>query len=515
MFGLIPRSVWSRHVPTDDKGRITVAHNFACFSSALLRRHGMSRALTSNPADAAPPSVAPSLLLIEVGTGDKLDPKMQSIFDLEQNPPGPPERRQAPHHRRRPRRAQHHPPSRSTRCSALISTSRFTPAPSLASRTPAKSQRGPHLQTTTVAAAPPNPAATSSPSQTPPSTSSSANGKTPSPTAPVMTKTYYPDHLFPIADRLILTDSPRLPFPNRLHTTPVPRRAPPAPPSNKRESDPLQNSPAFLPSGPNPAPNRNPNLPLPFFPTAHCPLPAPPPSPPLRPLRLLLVPGHTWGQQAIKFQETDPTTGGGGKGRTIVFTPDVMPTIAHNERGVLSLLRRRAATRGIALPPLAPHRSRRARLGSSTSTTSLATPSSRVRDTRARAGSTSFQNRCSEVAQTWPVRAGQCGCKYTERRLGQLSVAHTTGPTILPAGDATRSAPYHSALPEPTRVTHSTTHPEPTFPEPRGTAILSPSCPPPSTLSLTRKTSTPTPRSWKGSPPPPPAASALLHHPRH
>lgn len=33
------------------------------------------------------------------------------------------------------------------------------------------------------------------------------------------------------------------------------------------------------------------------------------------------VPGHTWGQQAVRF--TDP------KGRTVVFTPDVMPTVNH------------------------------------------------------------------------------------------------------------------------------------------------------------------------------------------
>ena len=34
-----------------------------------------------------------------------------------------------------------------------------------------------------------------------------------------------------------------------------------------------------------------------------------------------LVPGHTWGQQATLFTDT--------KGRTVVFTPDVMPTAAH------------------------------------------------------------------------------------------------------------------------------------------------------------------------------------------
>ncbi len=33
------------------------------------------------------------------------------------------------------------------------------------------------------------------------------------------------------------------------------------------------------------------------------------------------VPGHTWGQQAIRFTDT--------RGRVVVFTPDVMPTAAH------------------------------------------------------------------------------------------------------------------------------------------------------------------------------------------
>ena len=43
-------------------------------------------------------------------------------------------------------------------------------------------------------------------------------------------------------------------------------------------------------------------------------------------MSVFLTPGHTWGQQAIKFQEPDAPH---GKGRTIVFVPDVMPTAAH------------------------------------------------------------------------------------------------------------------------------------------------------------------------------------------
>ena len=58
MFGLISRVVWSRSVPTDELGRITVQHN-------CLLLEGGGR-----------------LILIEAGTGDKLDSKSRSIFAL-------------------------------------------------------------------------------------------------------------------------------------------------------------------------------------------------------------------------------------------------------------------------------------------------------------------------------------------------------------------------------------------------------------------------------------------------
>jgi glyoxylase-like metal-dependent hydrolase (beta-lactamase superfamily II) len=38
-------------------------------------------------------------------------------------------------------------------------------------------------------------------------------------------------------------------------------------------------------------------------------------------IRTFLVPGHTWGQQAVLF--TDEA------GRTVVFTPDLLPTVHH------------------------------------------------------------------------------------------------------------------------------------------------------------------------------------------
>ncbi|MFN0010287.1 MAG: MBL fold metallo-hydrolase [Phycisphaerales bacterium] len=70
MFGLIPRVVWSRTVPTDDRGRIAVNHN--CL---LLER------LDDAPAGVALPG--PKLILLEVGTGNKLDEKSREIFSLD------------------------------------------------------------------------------------------------------------------------------------------------------------------------------------------------------------------------------------------------------------------------------------------------------------------------------------------------------------------------------------------------------------------------------------------------
>ena len=37
---------------------------------------------------------------------------------------------------------------------------------------------------------------------------------------------------------------------------------------------------------------------------------------------VFLVPGHTWGQQAVVFEDS--------AGRTVVFTPDVLPTAWHS-----------------------------------------------------------------------------------------------------------------------------------------------------------------------------------------
>src|SRR4051794_10370901 len=63
MFGVIPRVVWSKAIPPDEKHRITVAHN--CLLLTRTDENGKTRRV-----------------LIETGSGDKLDPKMRDVFGL-------------------------------------------------------------------------------------------------------------------------------------------------------------------------------------------------------------------------------------------------------------------------------------------------------------------------------------------------------------------------------------------------------------------------------------------------
>ncbi|HZW08413.1 MAG TPA: MBL fold metallo-hydrolase [Phycisphaerales bacterium] len=67
MFGLVPRVVWSRAVAPDDRHRIALAHN--CL---LLESEGPD-----------PELGRARRVLIETGTGDKLDAKMREIFGLQ------------------------------------------------------------------------------------------------------------------------------------------------------------------------------------------------------------------------------------------------------------------------------------------------------------------------------------------------------------------------------------------------------------------------------------------------
>jgi len=91
----------------------------------------------------------------------------------------------------------------------------------------------------------------------------------------VMTRTYLRDHLEPIRDQLDLVESPA-----PVYRGPVPDRSqPPTLPPRERETE-------VLPG-----------------------------------IHVFIVPGHTWGQQAVQF--TDDS------GRQVVFTPDLMPTVHH------------------------------------------------------------------------------------------------------------------------------------------------------------------------------------------
>jgi glyoxylase-like metal-dependent hydrolase (beta-lactamase superfamily II) len=73
MLGLIPKVVWSKSVPVDEKNRMTLGHN--CL---LLER--LDDPLSSLGAQAKP---SPKLVLIESGSGEKLDEKSRGIFGLD------------------------------------------------------------------------------------------------------------------------------------------------------------------------------------------------------------------------------------------------------------------------------------------------------------------------------------------------------------------------------------------------------------------------------------------------
>lgn len=232
MFGLVPRVVWSRTVPVDDRGRITVQHN--CL---LLERH-----------DAGP---GPRRILIEAGTGDKLDAKMRDVFALENRTVVDalgevgvkPDQIEA----------------------AIVSHLHFDHAGGLTRRcregeTPDWTEGESRVKVTFPSAR--------VISQSREWSDAIANRS-------VMTRTYYRDHLEPIRDRLMLVDSPR-PFPvGRIPD----RDELPRIPQEARETEALPGIFVFL------------------------------------------APGHTWGQQAVRFVDD--------LGRHVVFTPDVMPTVRH------------------------------------------------------------------------------------------------------------------------------------------------------------------------------------------
>jgi glyoxylase-like metal-dependent hydrolase (beta-lactamase superfamily II) len=257
MFGLVPRVVWSKSVPSDDKGRIQVQHNCLLLEPADGSK---SDAFGASPAPgveepgrkrAGPPKRA----LIETGTGDKLDAKSREIFELENR--------------------------------SILDALAEVNCPPESIELVAVS----HLHFDHAGGLTRLPRAQEMPDWTGPGSAGVHGVKRSFPNAKihvqrrewedalanrsVMTRTYFRDHLELIAEQLVLHDSPR-PFVTGL--TPG-RDELPAAPVAYRET-------------------------------------------PIAPgISVFLVPGHTWGQQAVKFVDD--------QGRTVVFVPDVMPTVNH------------------------------------------------------------------------------------------------------------------------------------------------------------------------------------------
>lgn len=231
MFGLIPRSVWSRSVPTDEMGRITVQHN--CL---LLERHG----------SALEPG-APKLAILETGSGDKLDPKFKSLFAMGD---------------RSLLDALHEADCKPEDVGLATCTHlHFDHAGGL-TRKPRTGESGgaigsiptfPHAQIVVQAR----------------ELADARAGRS------VMTKTYFKENYEPLAANLRIVDSPR-PYAAGV----IPNR------------------------------DQHPLTPIELRETVVAPG-----------ISVFLCPGHTWGQQAMKFTDV--------KGNTVVFVPDVMPTAAH------------------------------------------------------------------------------------------------------------------------------------------------------------------------------------------
>jgi len=246
MFGLVPRVIWSKTVPVDDRGRIDVQHN--CL---LLERSG-----SIPPATPGEPA-APKLVLLETGSGDKLDHKSRDIYALEN---------------RSILDALHETNCRPEDIGAVaVSHLHFDHGGGLTRRCRAgetpdwKSRDGKEGPAEGVKLTFPNAAVHIQAREW---TDARANRS-------VMTRTYFAENLEPIAGQVRLAESPRPWAPGLIPD----RDAMPL-------SDVAQRMTRVLPG-----------------------------------LWVFLVPGHTWGQQAMLFRDT--------KGRTVVFTPDVMPTANH------------------------------------------------------------------------------------------------------------------------------------------------------------------------------------------
>ena len=232
MFGVIPKVVWNRAAPCDEKNRITVSHN------CLL--------LT-------PDSDKAGKVLIESGSGDKFDEKNRAIFGLTDR----------------------------TVETAVIEAGVQPEAVEHAIVTHLHFDHAGGLTRLARAGEPPD--------WTSPDGAMKVKLTFPRATVhaqkrewddaiantAVMTRTYFRENLEPLRDVMRTIESPRL---FAMDRTPL-RDELPRTRVAQRETE-------VIPG-----------------------------------IRVFLVPGHTWGQQAIKFTDD--------RGRTVVFTPDVMPTVNH------------------------------------------------------------------------------------------------------------------------------------------------------------------------------------------
>ena len=242
MFGVIPRTVWTRVATPDEHNRIELHHN--CL---LLKGGGRT-------------------ILIEAGTGDKLDPKMAAIFGLDGTTV-----------ESALIEAGTDPNDISL---AVVSHLHFDHAGGLTRR--ARDNETPHwIAKPGEASGDQNEVRLTFPNaeivvQKREWTDAINNDA-------VMTRTYYRDHLLPLSTVPLSRERARL----RLVESPIPFPVDYTPHRNEAPNAPVRNRCTEVAPG----------------------------------LSVFLVPGHTWGQQAVIFEDTH--------GRTVVFTPDVMPTRWH------------------------------------------------------------------------------------------------------------------------------------------------------------------------------------------
>lgn len=243
MFGVVPRVVWTRTVSPDERNRIALTHN--CL---LLESEGPD-----------PELGRPRRVLIEAGTGDKLDAKMHDIFGLDG------------------RTAESAVAEAGLDAgdidAVLVTHLHFDHAGGLTRR--CREGEAPDWTA-------PSPADASGDSPGVKRTFPNARvwvqareWRDALDNNSVMTRTYYRDHLLPIEARVRLVDTP-----------------PPFPPGFTPERNELPRIAAQL--------RRTETEPG---------------------IWVIRTPGHTWGQQAIGFTDVE--------GRTVVYTPDVLPTVWH------------------------------------------------------------------------------------------------------------------------------------------------------------------------------------------